>query len=454
MFDSLCFRKQERGIRGRGCAWALRLALCCLAIVWLVRFCHPQTITSYQRGQAQEMLQYVADDVKKNYYDPNLNGLDWDAKVREAKEKIDKADSMNRALSAIASALNTFNDSHTFFLPPARPYVHQYGFTMRMIGNRCYVIRVRPGSDAEKKGVKVGDEVLSVNGYTPTRQNFWQMQYVFNTLRPQPDLELDLRSPEGAEHKLDVEAKMRELTTIRDLTTAEGIADYFRQIENEEHADRIRYVEKGHGLLIVQFPAFDFSYEEINSLVGKMRGHDAVILDLRGDSGGSEETLKALLSGVLEDKMKIFDRVTRKQTKPVESDTFKNGFSGKLVVLIDSRSASASELFARVVQLQKRATVMGDLSAGAVMEARHFGHKQGADTVVFYGASVTEANLVMTDGKSLEHVGVTPDTLLLPTAADLAAGRDPVLAKAAESLGVQLSAEEAGKFFPYEWSAQ
>jgi carboxyl-terminal processing protease len=420
----------------------------------MARFCHAQTITSYQRGQAQEMLQQLADDVKKNYYDPKLNGLDWDATVREAKEKIDKADSMNRALSAIASALNSFNDTHTFFLPPSRPYVLAYGFHMRMIGNRCYVMRVRPGTDAEKKGVKPGDEVLSVNGYAPTRQNFWQMQYVFNTLRPQPELELDLRSPEGAERKLDVEAKMRQLTAIRDLTTSEGIADYYRQMENQEHADRIRYIEKGHDLMIVQFPAFEFSFEQIDSVIGKMRDHNAVILDLRGNPGGYEDTLKALLSGVLEDKMKIFDRVTRKTTKPVESDTFKNGFSGKLVVLVDSRSASCSELFARVIQLEKRGTVIGDLSAGAVMEARHFGHEQGTETVAFYGASITEANLIMTDGKSLEHVGVTPDTLALPTAADLASGLDPVMAKAAESLGVQLSAEEAGKFFPYEWPVE
>ena len=64
---------------------------------------------------------------------------------------------------------------------------------------------------------------------------------------------------------------------------------------------------------------------------------------------------------------------------------------------------------------------------------------------------VTCIDIVMADGKSLEHVGVTPDEIKLPAAADLAAHRDPVLAYAASLLGVTMTAEKAGSFFPIEW---
>jgi C-terminal processing protease CtpA/Prc len=68
-----------------------------------------------------------------------------------------------------------------------------------------------------------------------------------------------------------------------------------------------------------------------------------------------------------------------------------------------------------------------------------------------YGISITGADIIMTDGKSLEHFGVTPDEIRLPTAADLAAKRDPVLVYAASLLGVKLSSEKAGELFPIEW---
>lgn len=424
-----------------------------VAICFSAKPCSSQEYTKFQRAEVQSMLDDVAGDVRKHYYDPHFHGLDFDAKVREAKQKIDNADSLNRALTAVAVVLDSLNDSHTAFIPPSRPYVHEYGFQLQMIGDRCYVVRVRPGSDAEGKGVKPGDEILAVNGYKPTRGDIGRLQYMFWVLRPQDGLRLALRAPDGQERQVDVMAKFRELQKVRDVSGS-GIFDIIRELEDEAHLVRVRYADPGNGLLVAKLPEFTPSSGDVDAIVKKMCNYKTVVLDFRGNPGGREDMLASLLGGVLENKVKVWDVIRRNSTKSIESAPAHRIFTGKLVVLVDSKSASASELFARVVQIQKRGSVIGDNSSGRVMQAEFFEHETGGDTggaYIFYGDEITVADMVTTDGQSLENRGVIPDEVILPTANDLATGRDPVLASAAELAGVKMTPEDAGKLFPYEW---
>jgi len=124
-------------------------------------------------------------------------------------------------------------------------------------------------------------------------------------------------------------------------------------------------------------------------------------------------------------------------------------YDGKLLVLVDSRTASAGEIFARAVQLQGRAQVIGDLSSGDTMEAVHKLFVEGGDIGYTAMDSVTIGDLIMSDGHSLEGKGVVPDEVMLPTAQDLAAGRDPVLARAIAWASVTVTPEAAGKLFPH-----
>ena len=411
-------------------------------------------ISNLDRGRAQDMLRTVASEVRKHYYDPKFHGVDWDAKVAEAKQKIDKTTSMNMALSHIAAALDTLNDTHTFFLPPEHSYRHEYGLQYQMVGDRCFVSHVRPNSNAEVKGVKPGDEILTINGYDVNRDDLWKVQYVFSILRPQPVLQLELKDPSGTKRQVEIAAKIRERAKIADMRPGSGESNFFdlvREGEDEEHLMRARFQEFGDELIVIKIPEFNFSAVEIGDMIGKARKHQALIVDLRGNPGGSVDTLRFLVGGMFDREVKIADRIGRKDSKPEMAKPLHNTFTGKVIVLVDAESASAAELFARIMQLEKRGIVMGDHSSGSVMEAREHSEQTGTDTAVYYGASVTEWNLIMADGKSLEHVGITPDEVVLPSAQDVATGRDPVLAHAAATLGVTISAEEAGKAFPYEW---
>jgi carboxyl-terminal processing protease len=204
------------------------------------------------------------------------------------------------------------------------------------------------------------------------------------------------------------------------------------------------------GVMLWKMPQFDLMEDKVDEIMGRVKKHKALILDLRGNTGGYEITWKRLASHLFDTELKV-DLKRRKETKPVVIKPAGNPFKGQLIILVDSRSGSSSEIIARLVQLQKRGTIIGDRSSGKVMRSRVHPFEMGAGSVINYGVSITDADVIMPDGKSLEGVGVTPDEMALPSAEDMATKRDPVLARAVALVGLNLTPEKAGTLFPVEW---
>ncbi len=401
-------------------------------------------LSRLDRDRAQAMLETVASDVRHNYYDANLHGVNWDARVKQAKDAIAKANTLDDATMQIAGLLESLNDSHTQFFPPRYSMAAEYGWNFQMIGRRCFITRVQPGSDAEAKGVHPGDELTMLDGFQPTRESAFKLVNALN-LSPQRTLQLGLVDPTTRKFRMvEVNSKLERAQVVRGYWEMRNI------LENEDAREHLKtsWMEFGPELMIVKFPAFIQSGAFIEEMQEKARQHKTLIIDLRGNGGGNEAVLKEWLSGVFENEVKIADRVKRGKAEPLIAKGSKHrAFTGKLIVLVDSHSASAAELFARVVQLEKRGTIVGDLSSGATMEAEIFPHI----SAVIFATEITRANLIMKDGHSIEHIGVTPDEVILPTALDLANGRDPVLSRAAAMAGVTLTPERAFQMFPYEW---
>ena len=170
------------------------------------------------RDRGKIMLGRIKDQLKKNYYDPEYRGMDLDARFKTAEEKIKTASSVGQIFGIIAQVLIELDDSHTFFLPPSRAYTNEYGWTMQMVGDRCFISSVDKGSDADTKGLKPGDEVLKAGGYIIDRTNLWKFQYLYNALRPQPFIPVVVRSPNAEPRELELLAKRKELKRMTDLT--------------------------------------------------------------------------------------------------------------------------------------------------------------------------------------------------------------------------------------------
>lgn len=400
------------------------------------------------------MLNTIKSDLQKYYYDPQYRGMNLDERFKTANEKINQAASLAQLLGIVGQVLLDLDDSHTFFLPPGRTYTTDYGWQMKAIGDRCFVVAVKPKSDAETKGLKEGDEIVSIDGLKPTRENMWKIQYLYHQIRPRPGMRLGVIKPNGEEQQLDVAAKVEQGKKVVDLSVyGQGYdtGDIIREAENAARLNRQRYEEIGE-VFVWKMPGFDQDAVQVRDTFGRVKKFKSLVLDLRGNGGGYVDTLLALIGNVFDKEVKVGDLKRRKEQKEMIAKSRGNdAFTGKIVVLIDSESGSAAELFARVVQLEKRGAVIGDRSAGAVMRSRVYSHTLGLDRVIPYAISITDSDIIMTDGKSLEHAGVTPDELKLPAAADLASKRDPVLAHALSLVGVDYTPEKAGALFPLEW---
>ena len=80
-------------------------------------------------------------------------------------------------MGIVAQLVLELNDSHTVFVPPGRISHVEYGWQMKAVGDDCYVSAVKPGSDAEAKGLKVGDRVVSIDGIPLDRTKIWLAKY-------------------------------------------------------------------------------------------------------------------------------------------------------------------------------------------------------------------------------------------------------------------------------------
>jgi C-terminal processing protease CtpA/Prc len=413
-----------------------------------------QSFGNQDRDRGITMLKIIKEDISKHYYDPTFRGIDLDARFKLAESKIKLAKSNAEVFGVIAQVLLDFNDSHTSFIPPQRQSGIEYGWLLKMFGDNCYITEVKPNSDAEGQGLKPGDEVLSIDGIRPTRSNIWIFYYLYYQLAPRPIVKMIVQSPGEPSRPLEVKTKVQITKRTIDLTDTIDLNKYLREEEDEEMMNAPRFRTFGADLIIWKMSQFNLAKGEVDEQIDKVKKHQALILDLRGNLGGAEETVLRLIGNLCDHDVTVGEMKRRKESKPLVAKTRgESGFKGKLVVLVDSDSASASEILARVVQLEKRGVVLGDRTSGKVMRSRVYPHEMGVDTVIVYGTSITDADIIMSDGVSLEGAGVTPNLVLLPKAADLRARRDPVLSGAAALLGVKLDAAEAGKLFPFKWRA-
>ncbi len=423
------------------------LIFLCFLLMSLSLVSLSQSVKS-ERSKYQDILKFIKTEIQKRYFDENFKGVNLEEKTNLAIDLIKKTNSETEMTAIIANFLIEFDDSHLFYIPPIRVSDTDFGWEMAIVGDKCFVTEVSPDSDAEKQGLKTGDEVYMIEGFTPTRENFSKINYFFRILIPVSALNIIVVKPNGRKIQYVLQAKITKGKSVFGVTTGDWRLFDWKLQKLESEIDKHKVYTEIKGLVIWKMPLFDISPDKVDDVFGKLKDGDSLIIDLRDNGGGRVDTALRLLGNVFDEDIIVGTRKTRKDKKDeVAESRGKKSFKGKIAVLIDNGSASASEVVAKVIQLEKRGIVFGDISAGMVMESQISTYKDSFNLYSIYGLSITVADLIMKDGKSLEKIGVTPDEKILPTVLDLINKRDPALSRAGESLGFKITPEEAGKVF-------
>jgi carboxyl-terminal processing protease len=393
-------------------------------------------VSRIERERMLNILKVVSHDVEKNFYDPNLKGLDWKALTDETRAKIEKANSNSEMIAAIYVLVDKLKDSHTQFLPPGRVNQQLFGFDAKPFGNQILIYRLKKGSAAEKAGLQLGDRIVSVNGFRTGRGSFDLMMLDMRVLRPVPSMRVVYTRDNGPEQTTEVVPKIKQGQMSLNLTNDLNIW----ALINEGDRSQRDYVATFDGDIgYVEVSSFE---TEENKVLSLLEHPKAVIVDLRGNPGGYIQTLLDFVGHFEPEQTTMGDTVRRNKTEPLTIKPKNPNEKGPVVVLIDSRSGSSAEMLARYLQFSRKAIVVGDHSSGRVNASNFFVEQIGADRVVPFGVQVSVGQIVLANKEQLEHNGVTPDIQCLPAPQDIRENRDPCLKVAVSAAHKELGMPE------------
>ena len=324
------------------------------------------------------------------------------------------------------------DEGHTYFLDPQQYKDYQswsrgdntyvgIGISVSARNSEPRVVEVYENTPAEQAGLRAGDILVRINDKSVQGLALDEMTNL-------------VRGPVGTEVQLTV----RRGDDPTELTMSVLRAEIHLQfVQDRTLDDDIGYV------LLRGFPepsVIDSIDKDVATF--QTRGIHALVLDLRGNSGGRIDVGTRLLGHFLPSGSSVYQEVDRSGQNSTHSTRGTTQYDLPLVVLVDGGTASMGEIFASAVQEHGAATVLGSNTAGSVAAAQVFGLPDGS------GLQVTVFEILSADGKPLNKVGVVPDEVIQPPTADGVDGGDPVLARAVQLLHDQLGDSSAGASLP------
>ncbi len=323
--------------------------------------------------------------------------------------------------SLYINSITSLYDPHTNYLSPKSQEDFEINMSLSLEGIGAIlstedgitkIVRLIPGGPADKSGLlKVNDKIVGVaslpeNDIEDVRD--WRIDEVVRLIRGPKNTKVRLEVIPNSSPD-DILGRVIEIT--RGLVKLEDQAAKKKKVE-------IYKPNKSYNIGVIDLPAFymdfdafsrnQFNYKssskDVRNLLRELKEEqvDGVILDLRGNSGGSLYEAYSLAKLFIGKGSIVQVMESNGSIQPLGHTRGIQNYDGPVMILVDKLSASASEILAGAFQDYKRGLIVGSNTFGK-------GTVQRLENLSYGQLKFTEQKFYRVSGKSTQNLGVIPD---------------------------------------------
>ena len=342
----------------------------------------------------------------------------------------DEEDVISIFLNAFVHTL----DPHSNYLNPTQSEEYQIqmslsyqgiGARLNLADEQVQVVNIIPGGPAARDGrLKPMDKIIGImdeKNKTITDLIGWDLDEVVKLIR----------GPKGTRVTLQIVPSDSNPDETPYLLTLQRDEVALEEQAASSLIETLEIKDKTYNIGVVTIPSFYQDYqarskgeakyrstsEDVKKLVQNLLeiGIDALVIDLRGNSGGLLTEATALTGLFIDDGPVVQLKDTRNKIEIVEDPISGSVYEGPLAVIVDRYSASASEIFAGAIQDYSRGIVVGQqtFGKGTVQNLYHLDRYSRFQSKKGFGQlTLTIGKFYRVSGQGTQNKGVIPDIRL------------------------------------------